>query len=648
MAYVLDRQRSGFGVIPGRPIGHPGLADAAAPFGGDPALQQWAIDLSATWASRLATDPSEQQRKAAALQAWLAQDYEATLAGAQKRWGGKKYSTPAIIRAWQISRKQQMDFATLDRSRRLPNTFRPPVGPVQRVVTPLVKGSDKEPVAPLAVAFTQKLLQLHPQARADTYRNHGGVAFNGRGFSIDLWLDGSPKDDRGFYRPEDAVALLRAVHQAARAVGAEWRVLYNDYAVARVINQETGARRVAFIGNARPGGGLNWHGPHPLILHFHLDLAPLPSVAAGALSPMSPISSQPGARMPSGATSIAALPKILAEAVKSGVLTFEVAARILAGERDVPRLTNLVFYARHPTLPPGYKIQPHEQGLARTWLDIRDHVVLPVLHALAVKSSPVAPGSTPAAAHLPQGALGTLVAEVPGRPRFSYAFTPEDLLWTARFLKGEAGGENNSANHAVIWAMFNRYALFTHKYFPTFHQFIRAYSTPLQPVLKSWGAAKRYMHKQTFMRTGGTYAPEHPEVPKGQLQHHLDLQKAPWGSLPQGARIVAEAALKGQLRNPIGLASEFGSTYVYFHDQHGRYPGDEEWRTYTDAYARRKKWVWVGPIPGLNQKSNALFIQAAVAKLPPDTVRVVPPQGILPGQPGAPGHLQPQAATESE
>jgi hypothetical protein len=36
--------------------------------------------------------------------------------------------------------------------------------------------------------------------------------------------------------------------------------------------------------------------------------------------------------------------------------------------------------------------------------------------------------------------------------------------------------------------------------------------------------------------------------------------------------------------------------------------------------------VWVGPIPGLNQQKNALFIQAAVAKLPPDTVRVVPPQ----------------------
>jgi hypothetical protein len=171
--------------------------------------------------------------------------------------------------------------------------------------------------------------------------------------------------------------------------------------------------------------------------------------------------------------------------------------------------------------------------------------------------------------------------------------------------------------------MLNRYALFTHKHYPTFHQFLRAYSTPLQPVLKSWGAARRHMHKDSFVRTGGTYPPKHPEIPRGRLEHHLDLQKTPWSRLPQGARIVAGAALKGQLRNPIGLASEFGSTYVYFHDRHGRYPSDEEWRKFTEAYARTKKWVWAGPIPGLNQKRNALFIQAVLAKLPRDTVRVV-------------------------
>jgi hypothetical protein len=508
--------------------------EAGELFGGDPALQQWAIALVTTWAKRVKTKPDEQQRVAKETKNWLDRDMKVMLAAAYKRKGVKQYGMPAIIRAWQISREQQMDFITLDKTKKLVNFQPPPPNSVLLVkAKDFVEDSDKYPVAPLIVTFMQKLLQIYPQVRADTYANHGGGAFRGRGFSIDLWLDHSPKDARGFWRHKDAVDLLRAVRQAARAADAEWRVLYNDYLVASVINQETGARRVGFAGGAFPGGGLNWHGPHPLILHFHLDLTPLSGAAAATSSPRPPASPKPAISKPSASI------------------------------------------------------------------------------------------STVATADLPHGPLGTLIAQLPRGLRFSYRFTPEDLLWTARFLMGEAGGKNNLDNHAVIWAMFNRYALFTHKYFPTFHQFIRAYSTPLQPVLKSWGAARRHMHKKTFVRTGGTYAPGHPEVPKGQLRQHLNLQKTPWGSLPQGARIVAEAAIKGHLRNPIGLASEFGSTYVYFHDQYGRYPRDEEWRRYTEAYARGKKWVWVGSIPGLNQKENAMFIQAAVAKLPPGTVRVV-------------------------
>ena len=291
MTYVLDHQRRGFATPQNWPMGFLGLADVTAPFGQDLALKQWAMDLATTWAKRVATKPDEQQREMKKKMDWLAKDYEVTLAGAQKREGLRKYNVQAIIRAWQTSREQQMDFATLERSPYLPKTFRPPADPVQLVATPLVKYSDKYRVAPLVAAFMQKLIQLYPQVRADTYVNHGGGAFTGRGFSIDLWLDRSPKDTRGFYQPRDAVGLLRAIHQAARAVGAEWRVLYNDYSVARVINQETGARRVGFVGGAFPGGGLNWHGPHPLILHFHLDLAPLSWCASPPMSPH-PISTE--------------------------------------------------------------------------------------------------------------------------------------------------------------------------------------------------------------------------------------------------------------------------------------------------------------------------------------------------------------------
>jgi hypothetical protein len=187
---------------------------------------------------------------------------------------------------------------------------------------------------------------------------------------------------------------------------------------------------------------------------------------------------------------------------------------------------------------------------------------------------------------------------------------------------GEAGGRDNLDNQAVIWAMLNRYALFTNKYYPTFHQFIRAYSTPLQPVLKSSGAARRHMHKPEFVRTGGTYPGT--SVPRGQLQRFLKLQKTPWAQLPAAARGLAVRALKGQVTNPIGNASEFAATRVYFHDRNKRWPRDfDEWRRFTEAFAAGKKWVWTGPIAGLDPMKNTFFIQQRVAKLPPGTVRVV-------------------------
>lgn len=387
MTYVLDRQRSAFALTPNWPMGFSGLADTAAPFGGDFALQQWASKLSTEWAKRTNKSVKEIENR-------LDRDMKDTLAKAAARRKGeflKKVGRPAIIRAWKIRQAQIMDFETLDKSKWLANFQPPPAHSVQLMVsplakdgqgrvTPLIKDANGKParVASLVVAFMQKLRQIHPTVRADTYPNHGGRYFSGRGFSIDLWLDDSPIDTRGFWQHEHAVALLRAVHQAARAVGAEWRVIYNDYSVARVINQETGARRVV---------GLGFHGPAPLVLHFHLDLAPLPGVGAGAPPPMSPISYQPGGSKPGVVSSIASLPKFLADAVKSGALTLGAVSRILAGERDAGTLTNLIFYARHPNLPPGYKIQPHEKGLAREWLEIRDKLVNPLLQRL--KTGPI-------------------------------------------------------------------------------------------------------------------------------------------------------------------------------------------------------------------------------------------------------------------
>ena len=315
------------------------------------------------------------------------------------------------------------------------------------------------------------------------------------------------------------------------------------------------------------------------------------------------------------------------------------AAKTEEGQKDPNTLANMIFSARHPELVDGYKIKPEQTALVREWLDIRDRVVRPLLSRLdAAGSSPASapassgptPSSTPAPAAgqtstdvdaVPTG-LGTLVVEAPGR-QFKYRFTPEDAKWTARFVVGEAGGKDNAENRAVIWTMFNRYGLFTHKVYPTFAKYLRAYSTPLQAVLRSKGAAKRHMNKPGFVKTGGTY--DGTTIPKGQLRRHLDIQAMPWSRLPAAARRLAMRALTGQVDNPIGLATEFASTKVYFHDHNGRNPSPAEWRRYTTDYAATKKWTWVGDIAGLDQQGNAFFIDKRAAGLPKESVRIAAP-----------------------
>jgi hypothetical protein len=193
---------------------------------------------------------------------------------------------------------------------------------------------------------------------------------------------------------------------------------------------------------------------------------------------------------------------------------------------------------------------------------------------------------------------------------------------------GETGGRRAGAEQAaVVWAMFNRYALLTRSRYPSFQAFLRAYSTPLQPVLRSWRATRRALRRGTaFVRTGDTFGPPAPPgIPRGQLQQYVDLQRRPWGQLPEAARSVALRALTGALPNPIGNATEFGSTRVYFHDHHGRNPTAQEWQDFTARFAARKGWRWIGPVPGLDQGGNTFFVPRRLASLPPGAVRVLPP-----------------------
>ncbi|HRA69172.1 MAG TPA: hypothetical protein PL187_24305, partial [Caldilinea sp.] len=119
-----------------------------------------------------------------------------------------------------------------------------------------------------------------PGFTAGNYAGHGGGSWAGKGFSTDLFLK-APRDPRGFWEHATAVDFLLALDATAKALGARWRVLYNDFGVAQEVNRATGSRNVEFVGSSG-GGKLNWHGPAPLILHFHLDLEiPQKKPAAG-------------------------------------------------------------------------------------------------------------------------------------------------------------------------------------------------------------------------------------------------------------------------------------------------------------------------------------------------------------------------------
>jgi hypothetical protein len=284
--------------------------------------------------------------------------------------------------------------------------------------------------------------------------------------------------------------------------------------------------------------------------------------------------------------------------------------------------------------------------LAKEWLTIRDSLVKPALSRVSAPAPLLATQELTSVqvSDMPGGRYGTLVVETPAQFRFSYIFTPEDALWLARLVKGEAGGRNDLNNHAVIWAMFNRFALFTHagsywmnlmkrQGYRTFNSFVQSYSTTLQPVLYSVGAAKRAIalsqkdpRRFQYIKTGGFY--KNTTIPKGQLKHHLDrIQKMTWSSLPEDTRSMIGRALQGALPNPIGLASEFANTKTYFIQNKKRPPQNyEEWRNYTDTYARSVKWTWIGPVSGLDQmRLNAFFLDNRVKNLPKGTVRVKPP-----------------------
>ena len=253
------------------------------------------------------------------------------------------------------------------------------------------------------------------------------------------------------------------------------------------------------------------------------------------------------------------------------------------------------------------------------------------------------PGSPPSgnSAHIPSElTLGILTIDtsVPALSKSypHYQFTTDDAVWLARFVEGEAGGQDNPDSHSVIWAMFNRFGTVRHRVpsWTTFAVFLQKYSTTLQPFLNSVGAAKRVWDNNK--RNPDKYPVEwidenYPgtNIKKVQYKRHKILQRKKWEAFTSDTRNMVSGIMNGKIPNPgIGIATHFLSTYILMVSSRRNQgitgkPSREEWIQYTLQFAQNKKLIWIGEKPGLNQQKNAFFIQPEFKFVPPDAVKVL-------------------------
>ncbi|WP_448811218.1 hypothetical protein [Agromyces bauzanensis] len=187
---------------------------------------------------------------------------QAIVAAETQKFGGQAAVTAAArAAAVAIEERDWVDVHELDANRR------PAWGPVW--------GRNSLGVMTTTAIFVLWLIDQYGTGfSANNYAGHGGGSFVGRGRSIDLTIPQTRAD--GFFDAAQAISFALAIDRAASAVGVEWRVLYDDFSVARAVNERLGQRRIVEVANtSRNQAGaitnINWHGP--LVNHFHLDLA---------------------------------------------------------------------------------------------------------------------------------------------------------------------------------------------------------------------------------------------------------------------------------------------------------------------------------------------------------------------------------------
>lgn len=145
----------------------------------------------------------------------------------------------------------------------------------------LAQGPDARPVAPSVVVFMKEVQkQTGTKVIAANYADH--ESFSPRAgpekvgkYSIDVypWIKA---DAEGFYEHEPVVKFFLAADRAATATNVAWMAYYNDFAVAKEVNEKLGKLRIKFSGaHDGPGGkGSIHHGPAPYLLHIHFNIMP--------------------------------------------------------------------------------------------------------------------------------------------------------------------------------------------------------------------------------------------------------------------------------------------------------------------------------------------------------------------------------------
>jgi hypothetical protein len=139
--------------------------------------------------------------------------------------------------------------------------------------------------APSVLRLIDELRRRYPRTlHAYNYEGHekhspyvGNVNEVGK-YAVDMEI-GVPVVD-GFYDRAEAVAFFLTLDEAAKATDNAWVAFYNDFEVARQVNEKLRMRRVAFSGagtprDPQPGQeGSIHHGPSPYILHIHVNVMP--------------------------------------------------------------------------------------------------------------------------------------------------------------------------------------------------------------------------------------------------------------------------------------------------------------------------------------------------------------------------------------